>query len=374
VFFLTGMLMAFPGAILPTWGHHLDFNFREAGRYFLFMAIGLALAFPLERKALRGLDVRRVLVLGCLVAVVGFLALAMASPPALWLWRAAGVLVTGIAAGFLNAGAFQSLSSMYVRDPAATVNMAGALFGFGCFVMAMFASGSVLVYTPRSTLILLAVVPAFAAGLYARARFADPVAVARKPLADVWDDVRSPGAVLFSLLLFLQFGNEWSVAGWLAVFLAHRIGVSPESALAMLAVYWLALTLGRIAAQSLLTRVRHGLFLFGSALAAMSGALILTATNNRSGAWAGLLLLGLGFAPIYPLVVEKIGHRFPDYHPGFFNGLLSFGIAGGLMVPWAIGAVAGQWGMGSAMVVPFVGTILVLVVILLLWLENRFAR
>jgi len=26
-------------------------------------------------------------------------------------------------------------------------------------------------------------------------------------------DFRSPGAVLFALLLFCQFGNEWSIAG-----------------------------------------------------------------------------------------------------------------------------------------------------------------
>ena len=33
---------------------------------------------------------------------------------------------------------------------------------------------------------------------------------------------RSPGAVLFALLLFIQFGNEWSIAGWLPLFLIRR--------------------------------------------------------------------------------------------------------------------------------------------------------
>ena len=47
--------------------------------------------------------------------------------------------------------------------------------------------------------------------------------------------------------------------------------------------------------------------------------MILLATDNRFGAISGILLLGGAFAPIYPLVVEKIGHRFPYYHPGLLQ-------------------------------------------------------
>jgi len=365
--------MAFPGAILPSWGHHLDFNFVEAGRYFLFTAIGLVSSFPLARLVFPRFDVRRLLIAGCVAAALGMLGLSFAAPPVAWYWRAAGVFAVGLGAGMLNSGAFQALSPIYERDPAATVNMAGALFGFGCFVMAMLASGAIFVYTPRSTLLLLAVIPAFAAGLYWRAQLPDPVQHTPHPVSGVWEELRSPGPVLFSLLLFLQFGNEWSVAGWLAVFLVHRVGISAESALEMLAVFWLALTLGRIAAQALLPRVRHTAMLLASAMAALFGTLILAFTNNRSGAWAGLLLVGLGFAAIYPLVVERIGHRFPDYHPGYYNGLLSFGITGGLVVPWALGYMAKWWGVQTVMVAPFIGTILVLVVILLLWLEARLS-
>ncbi len=58
------------------------------------------------------------------------------------------------------------------------------------------------------------------------------------PLAQVLRDFRNPGAVLFSLLLFFQFGNEWSIAGWLPLFLIRRLGISPEDSLLMLALYW----------------------------------------------------------------------------------------------------------------------------------------
>ena len=52
-------------------------------------------------------------------------------------------------------------------------------------------------------------------------------------------DFRSLAAVLFALLLFVQFGNEWAIAGWLPLFLIQRLGISPESSLMLLAAYGL---------------------------------------------------------------------------------------------------------------------------------------
>ncbi len=82
---------------------------------------------------------------------------------------------------------------------------------------------------------------------------------------------------------------------------------------------------------------------------------MLMATDNRFGAVIGILLIGGAFAPIYPLVVEKIGHRFPYYHPGFYNGIFSFAIAGGMLAPCTLGYFASIWGVGVVMGLPLAG-------------------
>jgi FHS family glucose/mannose:H+ symporter-like MFS transporter len=134
-------------------------------------------------------------------------------------------------------------------------------------------------------------------------------------------------------LLFFQFGNEWSIAGWLPLFLVRRLGMSPPASLGMLALYWTALLVGRVAAVAILPKVRHSRLLGSSVLAALFGCLLLEFTNNQFGAGTAVLLLGAGFASIYPLVAEKIGGRFPYYHPVFFSGIFSFALFGGLIAP-----------------------------------------
>ena len=281
--------------------------------------------------------------------------------------------IVGFAAGLLHTAIFHAISPMYRHDPAATVNLAGILFGLGCFSLAILISGTFYLYTAAAVQVWIAVIPAVFGWMYWRTPF--PREIAPHPTAPgpALLDLHSIGAVLLSLLLFFQLGNEWALAGWLPLFLSQRLGISPPTALGMLALYWLALTVGRAASQWILPRARHGRLLLTTVTAAMFGCVILGATNNKFGAIAGILLVGGAFAPIYPLVVEKIGHRFPYYHPGFYNGIFSLAMAGGLLTPGLMGYFASLWGLSGIMTLPLIGSIVVFLLVMLIWLESRLS-
>jgi hypothetical protein len=83
--------------------------------------------------------------------------------------------------------------------------------------------------------------------------------------------------------------------------------------------------------------------------------------------------MGGAFAPIYPLVVEKIGHRFPNFHPGFYNGIFSLAIAGGLLAPCSLGYLASVWGVRVVMGLPLAGSAVVFVLLMLISLEARLS-
>ena len=192
--------------------------------------------------------------------------------------------------------------------------------------------------------------------------------IAARGSAPEW---RTVGAILFALLLFFQFGNEWSIAGWLPLYLITRLGMSPAQSLWLLAVYWVSLTMGRLVVSFLLSRVRASRLLFASAAGALFGCFTLVMTNNTFGAVMGILLIGGGFASIYPLLAARMGKRFPDYHPGFFNGIFSIALAGGMLSPWILGMLAARYGMGVVMLWPALGTCMVVALLLGLWLESR---
>jgi MFS transporter, FHS family, glucose/mannose:H+ symporter len=372
-FFVSGILLGFLGAILPSWGHHLEPDYWMVGLYFVALILGVLASVRLARLTMEKLGLAYTLSLACALASVALLDLAFFSPPYVAWWRLPAIFILGAAAGLLHTAIFHAISSMYRLDPAATVNMGGILFGLGCFSVALLISQTFYFYTAAAIQIWIALIPAFFAVVYARTRFAPHTAPADPQARAVLAEIRSPGAVLFSLVLFFQFGNEWAIAGWLPLFLSQRLGISPADSVLILALYWMALLVGRLVAQWMLPLVRHTRLLVGSVLMAMFACTILLDTNNSFGAVTGVLLLGAAFAPIYPLVVEKIGHRFPYYHPGFYNGIFSFAMVGGLLAPCMLGYFVWLLDVRAVMGLPLVGSVIVFLLLALIWLEARLS-
>jgi len=370
-FFVTGILLAFPGAILPVWQHHVSSEYLMVGLYFVSITLGLLGSVKAGGQMLAKKGLAWTLSCACACAAVSLLYLAFFSPPYGAWWRLPGVLLMGWSAGLLHRGIFQALSPMYRHDPAATVNMAGILFGLGCFTVSWFLSRWYYVYTPGALQIWIAVVPALFAIGYARLRLPQPVEPEHPAVHVLMNELKTPGALLLSAILFFQFGNEWAIAGWLPVFLTQRLGASPPAAILILAFYWLALILGRACSQWILPRMRHSRLLTLSVLISVFACFILLFTDNQFGAVSAVLLLGASFAPVYPLIVERIGRRFPDYHPGFYNGIFSFAIVGGLLAPSTLGYFAWLLDVRAAIGLPLIGSLIVFVLLGLLWVESR---
>ena len=372
-FFVSGLLMAFPGAILPAWGYHLTSDFLAVGNYFLSMNLGLLASMRIAIWLLPRKGLSYVLVLACGLAFASLIVLGLASPPEPVWYRLVAFFCMGMGAGLLNTGVFHAISSMFRLNPAATVNLSGSFFGLGCLTTSLLIAGVFGVYTVPSMLVLFAIIPLYFAVIFWRSEFPVDSHARQRSAKQVSMDLRSPSAILFSLLLFFQFGNEWSIAGWLALFLMRRLGISPTTSLIVLSMYWLSLLLGRIVAQTMLPRVRHTRLLMGNVLAAMLGCTLLAFTNNLFGATMGVLLVGFGFASIYPLVVEKIGARFPGYHPGFFNGVFSFALTGGLLAPWLLSFLAQAYGIQVVMALPMLGTVAVFLCLVGIWVEDKLS-
>jgi hypothetical protein len=370
-FLVSGFLLALLGAILPAWGYHRDPpDFIAAGNYFLAVAVGIVAAAGFARPIMLRRGVSFLLSFACGLSCVALAYLALVSPPLSDWWRVGGFLVLGGGAGLLNLALFHAISAGYHVDAAGTINRGGILYGLGCLAATLLVAGTFYAYSVPNILILMALVPGLFAAIYARKSYAAPP-LGTQTFRQALGDFRSPGAVLFALLLFFQFGNEWSIAGWLPIYLIRRVGLSPSGSLMILALYWLFLITGRLIAAAILPLVRHGRLLMGSMLCAIFGCMVLAFTDNGFGASVGACFVGAGFASIYPLVAEAIGRRFPYYHPGFFNGIFSLALCGGLLAPATLGYAASQWGVGVVMGIPLIGTFLVMALMLLIWLEAK---
>ena len=370
-----GFLLALPGALLPLWGFHIQPDFSTAGNFFLQIGIGVIGGSALGQTLARRSHLSRLLAAGYFAAAVAILLLAAAAPPAETWYRFLALFVAGAAAGIMNTAVFEAVTPCYGSNPAAITLSGGIFFGAGSMLAAILLSFSFGETGATRLLAVTALVPAIAGVIVGIRRIGNLAersgAPAEVSLVQSVGDLRSPLAVMFALLLFFQFGNEWSLAGWLPILLIDSRGMSPTTAVGLLALYWAALMAGRIIAVRLLRTMRHGRLLALSAFAALFGCTALLAAGTRFGVVMGLLLTGAGFSTIYPLVAERIASRFSYYHPGYFNGIFTFALTGGILAPFALGHLAGGFGLKVVPLAAMAGSCAVFALVLLIWLGRK---
>jgi hypothetical protein len=108
-----------------------------------------------------------------------------------------------------------------------------------------------------------------------------------------------------------------------------------------------------------------------SAFCALFGCTALLVAGSRFGVVVGLLLTGAGFSAIYPLVAERIASRFSYYHPGYFNGIFTFALTGGILAPFALGHLAADTGLKAIPLAVMIGSCAVFGLVLLIWLGHK---
>jgi fucose permease len=379
-FFLLGILLGMLGSLVIIWHYHIDAEPRSIGFHFLGMGAGFVLAALLVPRLLGKVPVRTIGLFATALAFVSLLGLAWLAPPADMRWRIGMLTAAGVSAGALTYSLFYANQDRFESSPASSANRAGALFvGGGLLSTAVvgftYFSGSIQIQT-----LILSIVPAVYLLVLIFNRFAPAI---RKPslerediLRDTLKDLRSIATMLFSLLIFFQFACEWAIAGWLPLFLTHTLGLNPVTAIWALGLYFSALMIGRLLAQILLPIVSHKKMLLISVAAAMAGYLLLSLTGSTfitSFAAVALLaavIIGLGHAAIYPLIAERLDHRF-SYHAGFYSGAVSFAMAGAMATPWLLSYVAEYLGMRAVMLIPFIASVVVTVLAVLIMLESR---
>ena len=154
---------------------------------------------------------------GYFTAALALLLLAVAAPPAHTWYRFLALFVGGMAAGIMNTAVLAAVTPCYESNPAAITLTGGIFFGAGSVLAAVLLAQSFGDGGAIKLLAVTAVIPAMV-GIHAGfLRIGEPE-VQEVSLTQSMEDLHSPLAILFALLLFFQFGNEWSIAGWLPSF------------------------------------------------------------------------------------------------------------------------------------------------------------
>ncbi|MCC7447951.1 MAG: MFS transporter [Anaerolineae bacterium] len=171
------------------------------------------------------------------------------------------------------------------------------------------------------------------------------------------------------VLIFSYSGAGNGMSDWLYTHMSLAARTDNDTASRVTSLYWLALTAGRIINIFTLRKFTNlRVLTVGLSVSAVGAALILFGGAQVALITLGVVLVGLGFSPIFPVVIAMGGQQQPEAR-GTITGILA-GVAavGGIIVPYVQGLVGG--GQSGGMIVPLAAAVIMLIALTTLRSRN----
>jgi len=361
--FVYGVLVAFLGAAMPDLRTRLSLTPDLSGLLFSFLYLPQILAVSVAGPLIDRSGTKLAIFLGAILSGAGFAGAGFAGSYQL---LAMAMLVLGVGGGLLSSASNTLVADLYPENPASALNVGHALFGFG----AVFFPAAVTLTESRMGLVLPVGMTLFlTGGVVALASSRDfPNRHAGRELN--WLAARGaishPAVLILSAVVFLTTALAVSIGGWLRLYMEQQFSSSGRVSGMILTLFWALIMTGRLTSSQVLKVVRGPQLVLWCSVGMLLGLLLLTMAPGPIVAIAGVIVCGLSYGPIYPTTVGSAGIHFRKVFATVFGTMQAAGLIGGLVLPAAIGWVAGRASIGSGL------WLLVAAAILLVALQATF--
>jgi fucose permease len=356
--FVFGIVMAILGAILPSLFSKIQFNKGEAGDLFLYMNFAMLVMSLFFGPIVDRFGFKIFLIICSLLVAVSFFILSFAATYSLILLAA---VILGFGGGGLNGGTNALTSDIHPEKRSSALNLLGIFFGFGALFIP-FLIGIFLRLTSLEKILLfatfLSLVPLVLFSLFT---FPKGKQAQGFPLSQAAKIIKNPLLWLCGFLLFFQSGNEFTLGGWISTYLQEFFKMTSMAASLILAGYWAAIMTGRLASSRIVKIMKNEKLVLGSAILSFVAAVLIVASPSKILVSLGAVLIGLGFAAIYPTTLAVVGETFPAFSGTAFSVVFVIALCGGMTAPWLAGKIAQASSLRQGLFIPVLNCSMIII-------------
>lgn len=160
------------------------------------------------------------------------------------------------------------------------------------------------------------------------------------------------------LAIFLYVGAEVSMSSGVPILMKEQFGISEFGLWVSWALFFLPILVGRFVGGLILRKMNPKAFLITTVILAIAG-LIFMFLGVKALTFIGIVMIGLGFANIFPLVFSITIDHLPA-RTNELSGLMVMAIAGGAFIPPIMGFVADQTTLLIGFLVPLTAMVYIL--------------
>lgn len=153
--------------------------------------------------------------------------------------------------------------------------------------------------------------------------------------------IKFPGAKPALISFFCYCAIELTAGLWASSFLVVNNGLSAKLAAKWVSLYYLGITVGRFLAGFIAMKINNKQMIRMGQVICLMGAILLIMPLPNNLQLVGLILIGLGCAPIYPAMLHETPNRFgKELSQGIMGIQMATAYVGSTFVPPVFGALS----------------------------------
>lgn len=263
----------------------------------------------------------------------------------------------GLGGGAINGSTNALVADISPEHKGAKLSLLGVFYGVGALGMPV-VLGTLSTYFHYNTIVkiigLITILPVFYFGCL---RFPEPKHKQSLPLKNGFRLIKEKALILIGLVLFFESGIEGITNNWTTTYLQTDIGISPDKALFALSGMVAALSLARLILGNLLKHIRPYLIVYTCLGFIITGSLNLLLISSYFASVIGLILMGIGFAAGFPVMLGYVSDLFPALSGTAFSIVFTIALIGNILINYLVGIITYNAGIHHYLTIILVSVI-----------------
>ena len=321
-----GVSMITLGSVLPALVSKLGLSGLQATSLVTFLPLGMLIGSVIFGPIVDRFGHKALLVPGCIIVLLGVEGLIFfRSVPLLQV----SIVGIGLGGGILNGETNALVSDISGEsEKGSRLSFLGMFYGLGALGIPSLL-GILSEYYSFET-ILQGIGFIMLAGILfcIPVRFPTPKQAQGFPVKEGLGLLKESALLLLSLVLFFQSGIEGVCNNWSTSYLGRMTDIPANRALIVLTCMVAGLTIARMLQIVIFKKVQPAKVLPYSLILTAIGFGLLTASPGFLRAATGMVLIGMGLSPTYPVILSILGTRYPALSGTAFSIALAIALVG----------------------------------------------
>jgi fucose permease len=340
---LFGMTLITLGSIMPELKTRFESDGLNAGVLVAVLPIGILLGSLVFGPIVDRYGYKLLLIISVMISAASLEGLAFTKSVSL-LYMC--IFLIGFGGGIINGGTSSLVSDISEKNKGAALSQLGVSFGIGAVGMPLLL-GSLSKHFQYPTILaavgLFMLIPVF---YFLFLAFPNPKQAQGFPLKAGLSLIKQPALLLTGFFLFFQSGVESLVNNWTTSYLHDKLSISSGMALYALSFSVVGLTVARILLGSILKKTSSFVVMLFSLAMVAAGGLLLYSAHSYSVSFAALIMMGVGLAGGFPIILGYVGQLYANLSGTAFSIALVIALTGNTIINYSFGVIAKDFSIG----------------------------